>query len=172
MSDTSLKANIAYQIELSLKDKPEIMEIIKDIGRNISSTGMSIKDSCIFSDFNYDDLKDLMKNIPAIERYFDIHRIKYKNSLLKILHDSARLNQDAKLALQLLSLGFEDYDQVAKKEAIKKNKGNSADALKKLLKHVQSSAPNSPVNESKTIADEAKQAEKDVYDISHIVHAG
>lgn len=148
-----------------------MFEAVKKIALTIESTGMSLEDCTLLARLTSQELAALSDEIPEIPLYFRLKRIQYKEALLKVLHAQATEVKDVKIAMYLLESNFsEEYDPAVKKAVAKRRSEEDGSDLQKLMKLVRSSAPNSPVVESMTIATEQAHKETGYDDISKLVH--
>jgi hypothetical protein len=170
VTDTPLN-NLTATITSKLADRPNALTSVQKIALSIESTGMSLEDCTLLARMTSQELAALSDEIPEIPIYFRLKRVQYKEALLKVLHAQATELKDVKIAMYLLETNFsEEYDPATKKAVAKRRSEDDGSDLQKLMKLVRTSAPNSPVIESNTIAADVVAKETGYDDIKKLVH--
>jgi hypothetical protein len=171
MEGTQLTRLVAT-IKESLQDQPFFLKAVKLIGQNIQKTGMPVPESALLARLSESDLADLLARCPQVSTYFEIKRLQYKRDLLRVVNDQATINKDIKMAQYLLEKNFSDeFDSSIKREKEKTKAPKVEDPMEKLMEHLRSEAPASPVDESVHQKPEKTEEENAVLELSHLVHA-
>lgn len=118
----------------------EKIKILKKIAYYTSRVGLSLKESCILLNVNFESFKKEMKSSPVIGRIIAIKELEYKKDLLLTISTKAVKDGDSKLAQWLLSKKYpKEYgDRKDREEDTGKNV--IAEALK-LIRVKGDSAP-------------------------------
>lgn len=133
-----------------LKEKLDEVQlrVVKEIGMNIATTGMSIKDCCLLARITTKMLDDWIKKVPELQIYIDIQRTEYKRKLLKVLTDHAVDAKDVKVAISLLETSFPaEYNTAIQREAYKNQRPHEhqEQSLQAALNFVRQNAKSAPI---------------------------
>lgn len=171
MEGTPLTKLVAT-IKEFFKDDPQSLRAIQLIGLNIKKTGMPINESALLARLSDSDLSALVERCPMVKTYFELQRLKYKRELLKVINDNATINKDIKLAQYLLEKNFSDeFDSSVKREKEKNKVAKTDDPMEALMAHLQSEAPQSPVDTEANLPPVKNEDKDAVMELSHLVHA-
>lgn len=147
--DSELVSPVISIIEKKLADNPAILAAVKGIAEKVKTTGMKPEDCCILYRIKPKNLKHIYSLCPEVESYFQMLRIENKSELLKVLNDSAKTNQDAKIALTLLEKHFsEEYDPAVLRQRAKNDQGDPNNTITQIISFVRQIQPPSPINPS------------------------
>jgi hypothetical protein len=171
MEGTQL-TQLVSKIKENLKDHPFYLRAVQHIGLNIKKTGMPVPESALLARLSESDLAEVVQICPEVSVYFEIKRLQYKRELLRVVNDQATINKDIKMAQYLLEKNFSDeFDSSIKREKEKTKAPKVEDPMEKLMEHLRSEAPASPVDESVHKKPDNTEEQDAVLELAHLVHA-
>lgn len=145
--DNELVSPVITLIESKLEKRPAILAAVKGMAEKIKNTGMKPEDVCLMYRIKPANLKHIYELCPEVESYFQMLRIENKSELLKVLNDSAKVNQDSKIALTLLEKHFSDeYDPAVLRQRAKNDQGDPNSMITEIVSFVRQIQPPSPIN--------------------------
>lgn len=135
LQDGSLK--ITAQLKKSLLH--EEYEMLVTISSKIVKSGLKLKDAVLLSNYNMEDVKDLIEREPLVLRLFEMKEIEKKAVWLKTMHNKAATDSGA--AQWLLEAEFNE--EYGKKKAHGTSTGR--DPVQEALQFIQSTGDNDPL---------------------------